>query len=100
MHRRIHGGDRLRLVVRRRRNNMHLVAPSEELLGKMRDVLRDAAGVCEVVWRDERKLHRMPLLTRANASGKRSIAPDGWRHSTAGVRRWPELRAPRLPSYP
>src|SRR5258708_20837199 len=94
---RVNGQAGLGLVAGRRRDNVHLVSASEKLLGKMGDVLGDAAGIREIVRRDEGKLHCLPLLTRASASERRSIAPDGWRHSTPGVRPQPEL-APTRPA--
>src|SRR6266849_3640056 len=102
MYRRRDRRDRLGIVVRGRRDNMHLVAVGDELLGEARNVFGDAARIREVVRRDEGELHRRPLLTRAalraSASGKRSIAPDGWRYGTPAVWRWPELGATHQPS--
>ena len=102
MHGRVDRRDRLGLVVRRRRDDMHLVPEGEELLGQVGHVLGNAAWVREVVRGDERELHRSPLLTRAarlaSASGRRSIAPDGWRYGTPGVWPQPEL-APARPAW-
>ena len=95
MHGRVERNEGLCLVVRRGRHDVYLVAPRGELFSQMGDMLSDAARVGKVVGRDEGELHRLPLLTRAapgaSASGRRSIAPDGCRHSTPGVWQQPEL---------